>query len=349
MRSVDLRSDTVTLPTPGMMEAIVTAPLGDDVYKEDPTVIRLEEMAARKLGKERALLVTSGTQGNLVCAVSHLRHGNEVILESESHIYYYEVGGISAIAGAIPRPIKGEHGALDPVDVEKAIRVKDIHQPETRLICMENTHNRAGGSVITPTQIESVADIAARYGIPMHLDGARIFNAAIALDVDPSEIAKPFDSIQFCLSKGLAAPVGSLVVGSEEFIEKARRIRKMLGGGMRQAGIIAAPGIIALEKMIPRLKEDHDNAKILAKKLSEIEGITIDAAHVETNIVIFDVKDLKTTSQEFIDQLKKKSLKAANYGRTLVRLVTHYDITREDIEYACEVFEQVAKQAAKYA
>jgi len=343
LRVVDLRSDTVTLPTEEMLEAIRHARLGDDVYGEDPTVNELQELAASRMGKDAALLVTSGTQGNLVSLMSHARRGEEVILEAECHIYYYEVGGISALAGLIPRPIRGHLGVLDPRDVEAAIRPKDIHQPRTSLVCMENTHNRAGGTVWTPEQMRAVYEVAKEHGLSVHLDGARIFNAAVYLGVDVKQFTKYTDSVMFCLSKGLSAPIGSLVVGDEEFIEKARRVRKMLGGGMRQAGIIAAAGIIALEKMVDRLKEDHENAQILAKALAKLDGIRI-THPVQTNIIIFDVSDLNTTAERFIASLAERGVKASQFGRTLVRMVTHRGIEREDIEYAISVVEEVVSK-----
>ncbi len=292
LRVVDLRSDTVTLPTEEMLEAIRHARLGDDVYMEDPTVNRLEDMAARKMGKEEALLVTSGTQGNLVSVLSHTKRGDEAILEADSHIYHFEVGGLAAIGGLMAKAIKGRMGVLDPLDVENAFRPENIHCPETTLVCIENTHNLAGGTVISPRQIREIWEVAKKHNLAVHVDGARIFNAAIALNVDVRELTKHVDSVMFCLSKGLSCPIGSLVVGNQELIEKARRWRKMLGGGMRQAGIIAAPGIIALEKMIDRLRDDHRNATILAEKLAKTEGISIDLRTVQTNIVRFDVNDL---------------------------------------------------------
>ena len=343
MRVVDLRSDTVTLPTEEMLEAIRHARLGDDVYGADPTVNELQELAASRMGKDAALLVTSGTQGNLVSLMSHARRGEEVILEAECHIYYYEVGGISALAGLIPRPIRGHLGVLDPRDVEAAIRPKDIHQPRTSLVCMENTHNRAGGTVWTPEQMRAVYEVAKEHGLSVHLDGARIFNAAVYLGVDVKQFTKYTDSVMFCLSKGLSAPIGSLVVGDEDFIERARRVRKMLGGGMRQAGIIAAAGIIALEKMVDRLKEDHENAQILAKALAKLDGIRI-THPVQTNIIIFDVSDLNTTAERFIASLAERGVKASQFGRTLVRMVTHRGIEREDIEYAISVVEEVVSK-----
>jgi len=347
MRIVDLRSDTVTLPTEEMLEAIKNAKLGDDSRgKEDPTVNRLEEMAAQKMGKESALLVTSGTQANLVSLLSQTERGNAVILEAQSHILLNELGGMAVIGGLVARPIKGKYGVLDPKDVEEALRIKGPLSPKTALICIENTHNRAGGTVWTPKQIENISDIAKAHNIPLYLDGARIFNAAVALDVDVKEITKHVDSMMFCLSKGLSCPVGSVVVGSRDFIEKAIRFRQLLGGGMRQAGIIAAPGIVALEKMIDRLKEDHENARILAEGLTKIDGISLDLKTVQTNIVIFDVSGLSVDSSKFVTKVSEQGVKASGITDNpySVRMVTHRGIERDDIAYALEVIENVSKR-----
>ncbi|MDH5438527.1 MAG: low-specificity L-threonine aldolase [Candidatus Bathyarchaeota archaeon] len=341
MRVVDLRSDTVTLPTKEMLEAIRSAELGDDVFREDPTVNRLEEMAAQKMGKESALLVTSGTQGNLVSILSHTGRGDDVILEADSHTYNFETGGLSAIGGLMVKPIRGRMGVLDPNDVEKAISPKDIHHPETTLVCIENTHNLAGGTVVSPSQIEAVWKVAEKHGLAVHMDGARIFNAAIALNIDVRELTRHVDSVMFCLSKGLSCPVGSLVAGSREFVEKARKWRKMLGGGMRQAGIIAAPGIIALEKMIDRLREDHRNARLLAEELAKTEGISINLETVQTNIVMFDVRNLGVTSAEFVQRLGEHGVKSLPRNEKTIRMVTHRGIEREDIEYAIGSIDKV--------
>lgn len=341
---IDLRSDTVTLPTEEMLEAIKNAELGDDVYREDPTVNRLEEMAAKKMGKEAALLVPSGTMANLISVTSNTKRGDCVILEAESHIYWYEVGGLSAVAGVMPWPIKGYMGALDPKHVEAAIRPKNIHFPETTLVCIENTHNRAGGTIITPEQIEALSKVTKEYGLRLYMDGARIFNAAVALKVDVREFTRHVDNLMFCLSKGLSCPIGSIIVGDTEFIEKARKIRKMLGGGMRQAGIIAAPGIIALEKMIDRLDEDHRNARLLAEGISKIEGLYIDLRRVQTNIILVDVSGLGVDSNMFIAKLREHGVLASNHSKTIVRMVTHRGIEREHIEKALVIIEGVAKE-----
>ncbi len=342
MRIVDLRSDTVTLPTQEMLEAILHAPLGDDVFQEDPTVNRLQDLAARKMGKAGALLVISGTQGNLVSLLSHTKRGDEVILEATSHIFLYEVGGMAAIGGLMARTIPGRMGVIDPCDVERAIREENIHHPETALICIENTHNSAGGTCWTPSQVKAVYDVAKKHGLKVHMDGARIFNAAVALGVDVREFTRYVDSVMFCLSKGLSAPIGSLVVGDEEFVERARRWRKMLGGGMRQAGVIAAPGVIALEKMVDRMKEDHDNAKVLAEGLAKIKGITVNLETVQTNIVRYDLGGLGMSAREFTSKLGEFGVKALGSGMG-IRMVTHRMISQDDIHYTLSVVERIAK------
>ena len=347
LRVVDLRSDTVTLPTEEMLEAMRTAPLGDDVYGEDPTVNRLEELAAKKMGKEAALFTTSGTQANLVSVLSHTKRGEEVILETDAHLYYYEAGAFSTFGGLIPRLVKGHFGVLTPQDIESNLRPPDLHFPPTSLICIENTHNRAGGRVWTPSQTKAVYDLAHRRGLKVHMDGARIFNAAVAQEIDVRELTQYVDSMMFCVSKGLSAPVGSLAVGDKEFIDRARRYRKMLGGGMRQAGVIAAAGIVAIEKMVGRLKDDHSNAQTLAKGLASIDGITLDASLVQTNIVVYDVAGLGGSGEEWLARLAESGVKAGDLEGTRVRMVTHRGIEKEDIKYALEVAERTATQMRK--
>ena len=339
--NIDFRSDTVTLPTEEMLEAIKYAELGDDVFREDQTVNRLEQLSAEKMGKEAALLVTSGTQANLISLMSNSNPGKLVILESESHIYWYEVGGISKIAGLFPWPVKSAFGALDPKDVEAAIHPKDIHFPEAAIICMENTHNRHGGTIITPTQIKAINEVAQQHNLKFYMDGARIFNAAVALKIDVKEITKHVDNLMFCLSKSLSCPIGSLLVGTNNFIEKARKIRKLLGGGMRQAGIIAAPGIIALEEMIDRLEEDHKNARCLAEGISKIEGIQIDLNRVQTNSVCYDVGNLELSAETFVMKLKDKGILALPLAEKKVRMVTHRGIESKDIDKSIEVIENL--------
>jgi len=329
-KNLDFRSDTVTLPTPEMREAAANAPLGDDVYSEDPTVNRLERLAAEMLGKEAGLFVASGTQGNAVSVLAHTQRGDEVILEARSHIYMNEVGGLAVMGGLMPRTIPGDLGWMRPEDLEAALRPPNIHFPRTSLVCVENTHNAAGGIPLTPDQMEADWEVAKRHGLGVHLDGARVFNAAVALGVDVKDLTRYADSVMLCLSKGLAAPVGSVVAGTEEFIGRARKYRKMLGGGMRQAGIIAAPGIIALTKMVDRLAEDHENARLLAEGLSQMKGIRV-LNPVRTNMVYIDVSGLGWTGREWVEACARLGWKSRGRSTT-IRLCTHYGIEREDIE-----------------
>jgi threonine aldolase len=329
IKNLDFRSDTVTLPTPEMREAAATCQLGDDVVREDPTVNKLEEIGAEMLGKEAGLFVTSGTQGNAVAVLAHTKRGDEIILESRSHIYVNEVGGIAVLGSLMARTIQGELGWLRPEDIEAAVRRPNIHYPVTTLVCVENTHNAAGGIPITPEQLKADWDVSKENDLGVHMDGARIFNAAVALGVDVKELTQYADTVQICLSKGLSAPVGSLVVGTEELVAKARKYRKMLGGGMRQAGIIAAPGIIALTKMVDRLSEDHENARVLADGLREIEGISV-INPVLTNMVYIDISELGWTGDQWIENCAKLGWKSRG-GKT-IRMCTHYGIEREDIE-----------------
>jgi len=342
MRIVDLRSDTFTLPTEEMMEAIQHAELGDDVFGEDPTVNALEKLAAETVGKEKSLFVTSGTQANVVSLLSQTHHGDEVILESQSHIFLYEVGAMASLGGLMAHPVQGRGAVLHPQDVEKAIRGENIHFPHTRLLCLENTHNNSGGTVITPEEIQALADTVKPRDIRIHLDGARVFNAATALNTDVKKITRECDSLMFCLSKGLSAPVGSMVCGSEDFIEKARRTRKMMGGGMRQAGILAACGIVAIKKMVHRLKDDHAHARILAEGLAVENGISINLDTVQSNIIIFNVAGLGG-SQVFIQQLEKEGIKCLPRDEHVVRMVTHRMVSRDDVEYAVEKIHKVAQ------
>ncbi|HEY4910026.1 MAG TPA: GntG family PLP-dependent aldolase, partial [Methylomirabilota bacterium] len=286
---VDLRSDTLTLPTPAMREAMARAEVGDDVWEEDPTVRRLEELAARRTGKEAALFVSSGTQGNLVSVLAQTRPGQEIILDRDSHILNYEGASAAVFGGVQTLPLATERGFVTAAQVRDNVRPSNIHIPATGLVCMENTHNRHGGTCCTPEEIAGVAAAAHAHGVPVHLDGARIFNAAVALGRPVADFARPVDSITFCLSKGLAAPVGSVICGSREFIARSRRVRKMLGGGMRQVGVLAAAGLVALESMVERLSEDHDNAKRLAHGLAGVPRVRLDPGKVQTNIVIFHV------------------------------------------------------------
>ena len=331
MHTIDLRSDTVTKPTPEMREAMFRAAVGDDVYGEDETVIALEKKSAELLDKEAGLYVSSGTQGNLVALLSHCKRGDEVLMESESHIFMYEVGGLSALASLIPRLVSGNKGVLCAQEVEKNIRGENIHYPRTGLICLENTHNRAGGTVLSIEDTHSMGELAKKYGIPLHMDGARLFNAAVYLGKDISLLAEPCDTISLCLSKGLGAPVGSVLVGTREIIEKARKYRKMVGGGMRQAGVIAAAGLVAFEQMVDRLAEDHENAAILARGLADL-GFAIDMDAVQTNIVIADVSPLGVTPGQMVERMSGQGIKANAFGPATLRFVTHFDVSREEIQ-----------------
>ncbi len=330
MKNLDFRSDTVTLPTPEMLQAAVNAPLGDDVYGEDPSVNELERLGAEMLGKEAGLFVTSGTMGNAVAVLAHTNRGDEIILEERSHIYLNEVGGLAVMGSLMARTLKGDMGWLRPEDIRAAVRNDNIHLPPTSLLCIENTHNTAGGIPITVDQMKADWDVAKEHDLGVHLDGARVFNAAIALGVDVKEITLYADTVQICLSKGLAAPIGSIVAGPAGLMKKARKYRKMLGGGMRQAGIIAAPGIIALTKMVDRLADDHENARILAEGLRKINGIGIKFP-VLSNMVYIDLSGLGWTGREWGEACRKLGWTSRGSSAT-VRLCTHYGIEREDIE-----------------
>ncbi len=341
MRTIDLRSDTVTQPTPEMRRAMAEAEVGDDVYGEDPTVNRLEEMAARRLGKEAAVLVVSGTMANLVSGLTHCQRGDEMIVGSEAHVFHNEVGGISALGGIHVRTVPNDsRGMMAPHEVEAAIRLPSIQQPRTALVCLENTHNRCGGAVLNSEDIGGIAEVARHHGVALHVDGARIFNAAVALGVSPVELARPADTISFCLSKGLSCPVGSLICGSQEFIARARKNRKMVGGGMRQAGIIAAAGIVALGTMVDRLADDHANARRLAQGLARLRGLRLDPDTVQTDIVIFEVMDRPV--HEFMDALKSRGVLSSFVSGRKMRMVTHYGIGTEDVDDALNVVEAVA-------
>lgn len=339
---VDLRSDTITKPTPSMWNAMATAEVGDDVFGEDPTVNRLEALAAERLGKEAGLYVTSGTMANLVCQLSHCGRGDEMILGDQAHIFYYEQGGSSAVGSIHPRTVPNQpDGKLRIEDIEAAIRPDNVHFPVTRLVVLENTHNRCNGAPLDRSYLQSVRSLADKYGLKIHMDGARLFNAAIALNIPAADLAETVDSVSICLSKGLAAPVGSVVCGTRSFVDRARRARKVLGGGMRQAGILAAAGIVALTEMTERLAEDHDNAQRLAEGLADIRGIAIDPDFVKTNIVFFETIDEDFGAEQLAEDLSVEGVKVLPIGNRRLRAVTHYHITEKDIEHALGVLKKV--------
>jgi len=340
MRTIDFRSDTQTLPSPNMLKAIQTAKLGDDVSHEDPTVNDLEKFAAELLGKESSILVSSGTMGNLIGVLIHCNRGDEVIAGAMSHICRGEAGGISVLGGVAIQPINTHSdGSLPIEDIESAIKPDDYHFPITKLISVENTHNATGGKPLTSSYMREIKSLAKKHSLKIHIDGARLFNAAIALETPVNELVQDAETVSICLSKGLSAPVGSLLCGSEEDILKARRIRKMLGGGMRQAGIIAAAGKIALTEMVERLAEDHSNARKLALGLAEIKGIEIEPEELPTNLVFFKVPEGR--SKEFATKLGAQGVKVGEREDSRWRLVTHYGITSDDIDYSLEVIKTV--------
>ena len=343
MPFIDLRSDTVTLPTPAMRQAMATAEVGDDVYGEDPTVNRLQELAASMLGKEAGLFVPSGTMSNLTAVLAHCDRGDEVILGNKSHTFLFEAGGISALGGVHSCQIPNQpDGTLVLQDIQNAIRPDDVHHPVTRLICLENTHNRCGGVALSPEYTRQVGQLAREHDLRLHLDGARLFNAAVAQKVEAKELAGPADSISICLSKGLSAPVGSVLCGSKTFIQRALRIRKQLGGGMRQAGILAAAGIVALETMVVRLAEDHLRAKRLAEGLQKFTGLQPDPEKPFTNMVFLNlVNPASLTAREIGNRLAERGIKVGVVGSQRFRLVTHYGIGDEDIERAIAAFGEV--------
>lgn len=338
MNTIDLRSDTVTWPTPAMREAMANAPVGDDVYGEDPTINLLEAEAAALLGKEAGLFVTSGTMGNLTAVLTHCGRGHEMILGNQAHIFRSEAGGSAALGGVVPHtvPVQSD-GTLALEDIRAAIRSENEHFPRTRLICLENTQGAVGGIPLTAEYTAQVGEIAREHGLKLHIDGARIFNAAAALNVPAEELVAPADSVSFCLSKGLCAPVGSILVGSREFIAEARRTRKSLGGGLRQAGILAAAGLIAIREMTRRLAEDHANACALAEGLATIPHVQIDPSRVRTNMILFRLDDdLPISIEELVTRLRNDyNIVIGGYanGRTQIRFVTHYWITRAHVDH----------------
>ena len=334
MEKTDFRSDTVSWPTPAMREAMAAARVGDDVYGEDPTVNALEALAAEKVGKEAGLFVASGTMGNLVAILTHAGRGEEAIVGADAHTISWEAGGMAVLGGIVPRPLPtDEIGRMDVSELEAAIRPDDTHLPRTTLVLLENSYGAKSGAPIPPPYFEEVAAVAERQRLAVHLDGARLFNASVALGVAPAAITQHVDSVSFCLSKGLCAPVGSVLCGSEAFIHEARRTRKLVGGGMRQAGVLAAAGLVALEEMVERLAEDHANARRLAQGLAEIPGIAIDPDMVCTNIVFFELEDgVPLASADVIERLQANNVWLGGSGKRGFRAVTHYWVGEREVE-----------------
>jgi threonine aldolase len=347
MDFIDLRSDTVTKPSPGMREAMAQAEVGDDVFGEDPTVNKLQQKVSALLGKEAALFVPSGTMGNQVCIKVHTQPGDEVIAEKGCHVFNYETAGMAFLSNVQVYTIEGKHGSFTVDDVKRAIRPKAYYMPRTRLICMENTHNRAGGTIIPIDTIKQMSALAKNEGIKFHLDGARLWNASAETGISPREYASHFDSVSVCLSKGLGAPVGSVIAGSPEFIADARRYRKIFGGGMRQAGVLAAAGIYALENNMGRLKEDHGKAKLLSRELSAIPGFDIDAESVQTNIVIISLEKLGNTPEEVLAILRARGVLLTLGNYMGVRAVTHLDVSAEQVKRAAQIITETFADHAR--
>ncbi|WP_040212658.1 low-specificity L-threonine aldolase [Clostridium polynesiense] len=341
MGFIDLRSDTVTQPTDKMREAMFNAQVGDDVYGDDPTINELEAYAAELTGKEAAMFVPSGTFGNQVCIMTHCRRGDEVLLGENCHIMIHEVGAAAALSGVQLRTLKDKDGEFIISELQEKLRGEDIHFPDTGLICMESAHST--GKVPSLLNIKAVHDIAKEHNIPMHLDGARLFNAAEYLNVDVKEISKYFDTITFCLSKGLCAPVGSIVVGSKDFIVRAKKNRKRMGGGLRQAGFLAAAGLVALKEMRGHLKEDHKNAKLLGELLSQIPGVKVNLEDIHINMVFFDMKETGVNSDDIVRFFYDKLVKISSDENGIMRFVTNYWVTEKDIYYVFETFKEAVK------
>jgi threonine aldolase len=333
---IDLRSDTVTRPTAEMRRAMAEAEVGDDVFREDPTVRRLEEKAAALLGKEAALFVPTGTMGNQIAVKVWTRPGQEVVVEEQSHIYNYEMAQMAAFSGVLARPLQGREGVLSAESVRRALRPPVYYVAQTGLVTLENTHNFAGGTLLPEAEAVAICGVAKAAGLPVHLDGARIFNAVVATGRPAAELARPFDSVMFCLSKGLGAPIGSIVAGAAAFIEEATRVRKRLGGGMRQAGILAAAGLVALDRQVDRLAEDHAMARRLAERVAALPQCQVDPAKVATNILIFSVAGAGVPAQRVVDRWREAGVLALAFDETHIRAVTHYEVTPADIEAAAD-------------
>jgi threonine aldolase len=338
---IDLRSDTVTKPCEKMRELMAKAEVGDDVYGEDSTINQLEVMAAKRFGKEAALFCASGTMSNLIAVLTHTSRGDEIILEKNSHIYANEVGNVAMIAGVMPNTIPGINGKISVQQLKEAIRPENIHYPKATLLCLENTSNFGGGTVYSLEEINELANVARENGLRLHIDGARIFNASVYLKIPVQQLVFEADSVSFCLSKGLGAPVGSILVGTEEFISRARKYRKMLGGGLRQAGIIASAGIYALENLIERLEEDHKNARKLALGLNEIKNIQVPLETVQTNIVMVDILHSDINAIDCVSLLKKQGILVGNVNERRLRFVTHRDVSSQDIDIVLEVMQKL--------
>ncbi|HSO13677.1 MAG TPA: low-specificity L-threonine aldolase [Anaerolineales bacterium] len=345
MEYVDLRSDTVTKPTPEMREAMAEAEVGDDVYRDDPTVNKLEAMAAEKLGKESAIFVPSGTMGNLLALLVHCQRGDEAIVGDKSHIYLNEAGGMSALGGIQPCPVLNQKdGTLALDDILASIRSEDVHHPITRLICLENTQNICGGVPLTADYTRQVGEIARKNGLALHIDGARIFNAAVAQNVDVRQLVAPADSVMFCLSKGLVSPIGSMLAGTKRFITRARHLRKMLGGGMRQVGVIAAAGLVSLEKMTTRIGVDHARAKKLAEGLRQVNGIVVDAGSPFTNMIYFNLaENIQISAPQVAEKMKALGVLVDPDDLRRFRLVTHYWVDDEAVEKTVSAFKKVLR------
>jgi threonine aldolase len=343
MNYIDLRSDTVTQPTPEMREAMAEAEVGDDVYRDDPTLNRLEELAADILGKQAAIFVPSGTMGNLLALLVHCQRGDEVIVGNQSHIYLNEAAGMAALGGIQPCPVQNQtDGTLLLEDILASIRSEDVHHAITRLVCLENTQNICGGVPLSVDYIRSVGELAHKHNLSLHIDGARIFNAATALNADVKELVEPADSVMFCLSKGLVSPIGSMLAGTPKFIARARHLRKMLGGGMRQVGVIAAAGIISLEKMTKRLGEDHARAKKLADGLRQVQGLVVDARSPSTNMVYMNLSDdVKLNAGQIVERMKKNGILLDAENSRRFRLVTHYWIDDDGVQRTVAAFRDV--------